>query len=130
MGVAEKRKVLLRRSRKGEWVEDDPPGFIEYFGAGGKANQKVAYDLLFKSSAAALQKLAKDPRFVGGDIGMMGGLHTWQRDMGYHPHVHFIVPGGGLSPDRSITHRRQILPRSCEYGSDRLRGCPRGAVLH
>jgi hypothetical protein len=66
-----------------------------------RSNQKVVYDLLFKSSAAALQKLAKDPRFVGGDIGMMGGLHTWQRDMGYHPHVHFIVPGGGLSPDRS-----------------------------
>lgn len=66
-----------------------------------RSNQKVVYDLLFKSSAAALQKLAKDPRFVGGNIGMMGGLHTWQRDMGYHPHVHFIVPGGGLSPDRS-----------------------------
>jgi len=66
-----------------------------------RSNQKVVYDLLFKSSAAALQKLAKDPRFVGGDIGMMGGLHTWQRDMGYHPHVHFVVPGGGLSPDRS-----------------------------
>jgi hypothetical protein len=66
-----------------------------------RSNQKVIYDLLFKSSASALQKLAKDPRFVGGDIGMMGGLHTWQRDMRYHPHVHFIVPGGGLSPDRS-----------------------------
>ena len=66
-----------------------------------RSNQKIVYDLLFKSSAAALQKLAKDPRFVGGDIGMMGGLHTWQRDMGYHPHVHFIVPGGGLSPDRN-----------------------------
>ena len=66
-----------------------------------RSNQKVVYDLLFKSSAAALQKLAKDPRFVGADIGMMGGLHTWQRDMRYHPHIHFIVPGGGLSPDRS-----------------------------
>lgn len=66
-----------------------------------RSNQKVIYDLLFKSSAAALQKLAKDPRFVGGDIGMMGGLHTWRRDMRYHPHVHFILPGGGLSPDRS-----------------------------
>lgn len=64
-----------------------------------RSNQKVVYNLLFKSAAASLQKLAKDPRFVGGEIGMMGGLHTWQRDMGYHPHVHFIVPGGGLSPD-------------------------------
>ena len=66
-----------------------------------RSNQKVVYDLLFKSSAAALQKLAKDPRFVGGDIAMMAGLHTWRRDMRYHPHVHFIVTGGGLSPDRS-----------------------------
>jgi uncharacterized protein (UPF0212 family) len=66
-----------------------------------RSNQKVIYNQLFQSSAAALQKLAKDPRFVGGDIGMMGGLHTWKRDMSYHPHVHFIVPGGGLSPDRS-----------------------------
>jgi hypothetical protein len=65
-----------------------------------RSNQKVVYNQLFKSSAAALQKLAIDPRFVGGEIGMMGGLHTWQRDMGYHPHVHFIVPGGGLSPNR------------------------------
>ena len=75
-----------------------------------RSNQKVVYDLLFKSSAAALQKLAKDPRFVGGDIGMMGGLHTWQRNMGYHPHVHFIVPGGGLSPDRS-----KWLPSNSEF---------------
>jgi len=41
---------------------------------------------------------------------MMGGLHTWQRDMGYHPHVHFIVPGGGLSPDRS-----QWLPANTDF---------------
>jgi hypothetical protein len=66
-----------------------------------RSNQKPVYGLLFKSSAAALQKLAKDPRFLGGDIGMMGGLHTWKRDMRFHPHIHFIVPGGGLSPDRS-----------------------------
>jgi len=75
-----------------------------------RSNQKVIYNQLFQSSAAALQKLAKDPRFVGGDIGMMGGLHTWKRDMGYHPHVHFIVPGGGLSPDRS-----QWLPSGTKF---------------
>ena len=75
-----------------------------------RSNQKVIYNLLFKSSAAALQKLAKDPRFVGGDIGMMGGLHTWRRDMRYHPHIHFIVPGGGLSPDRS-----QWLPSNTDF---------------
>ena len=75
-----------------------------------RSNQKVIHNLLFKSSAAALLKLAKDPRFVGADIGMMGGLHTWQLDMRYHPHVHFIVPGGGLSPDRS-----QWLPSDTDF---------------
>lgn len=50
-----------------------------------RSNQNVLYDLFFKSSAKALQKLAKDPRFIGGDIGMMGGLHTLQRDMRNHP---------------------------------------------
>jgi len=75
-----------------------------------RSHQKLIYALLFNSSAAALQKLAKDQRFVGGDIGMMGGLHTWQRDMGYHPHVHFIVPGGGLSPDRT-----KWLPSSPDF---------------
>jgi len=75
-----------------------------------RSNQKVIYDLLFKSSAAALQKLAQDPRFVGGDIGMMGALHTWRRDMRYHPHIHFIVPGGGLSPDHS-----QWLPSKADF---------------
>ena len=66
-----------------------------------RSNQKIVYNQLFQASSRALQKLAKDPRFVGGDIGMMGGLHTWTRDMRYHPHVHYIVPGGGLSPDHS-----------------------------
>jgi len=69
--------------------------------ATARSNQKAVYNLLFQSAAAALQKLAQDPRFVGGEIGMMGGLHTWKRDMRYHPHAHFIVPGGGLSSDRS-----------------------------
>lgn len=66
-----------------------------------RSNQKFIYNLLFSSSAAALQKLAKDSRFVGGTIAMMAGLHTWRRDMHYHPHVHYIVAGGGLSPDHS-----------------------------
>jgi hypothetical protein len=69
--------------------------------AAARSNQRLIYDLLFKTSAAALQKLAKDPRFIGGKIGMMGGLHTWRRDMGYHPHLHYIIPGGALSPDKT-----------------------------
>jgi hypothetical protein len=64
-----------------------------------RSNQRLMYNLLFRASVAATQKLAHDPRFVGGQIGMMGILHTWGRDLNYHPHVHYLVPGGGLSDD-------------------------------
>lgn len=64
-----------------------------------RSNQRQVYDLLFQSSAAALQELASDPRFIGGQIGCLGVLQTWTRDLTYHPHVHYLVPGGGLSPD-------------------------------
>ena len=64
-----------------------------------RSHQKLLYNMLFRASAAALQQLASDPRFVGGQIGMVGVLHTWKRDMNYHPHVHYLVPAGGLSED-------------------------------
>ncbi len=64
-----------------------------------RSHQKLGYKLLFQSAAAALQTLAKAPRFVGGQIGMVGILHTWARDLSYHPHVHFLVPAGALSLD-------------------------------
>lgn len=64
-----------------------------------RSHQKVVYNLLFQTAAAALQELAQDKRFVGGQIGLVGVLQTWGRDMSYHPHVHFLVPGGGLSAD-------------------------------
>ena len=53
-----------------------------------RRHQKLMYDLLFRCSAAALQELAQDPRFVGGEIGLVGVLHSWARDLSYHPHVH------------------------------------------
>ena len=65
-----------------------------------RSHQKDVYSLLFRASAAATQELSKDPRFVGGQIGMIGVLHTWTRDLRYHPHVHFLVPGGGLTADQ------------------------------
>ncbi len=63
------------------------------------ANQKKVYGLLMRATAAALQKLALDPRYVGGRLGFVAVLHTWTRDMRYHPHVHMLVTGGGLSAD-------------------------------
>jgi len=72
-----------------------PSGFNEV----ARAHQRLLYDLLFKTSAAATQQLAQDPRWLGGQIGMLGVLHTWGRNLAYHPHVHYLVPGGGLSAD-------------------------------
>jgi hypothetical protein len=61
-----------------------------------RSHQETIYNILFRSSAEALQQLAWDKRFVGGRIGMVGVLHTWTRALLYHPHVHYIVTGGGL----------------------------------
>jgi len=65
-----------------------------------RSNQKTIYNLLFRASSAALLQLAQDPRFVGARLGMVGVLHTWTRQLLYHPHVHYIVTGGGLTQDR------------------------------
>jgi hypothetical protein len=64
-----------------------------------RSHQKTIYNLLFRASAAALLQLARDPRFVGARLGMVGVLHTWTRQLLYHPHVHYIVTGGGLTDD-------------------------------
>lgn len=62
-------------------------------------HQKLIYDLLFHASSQAVQKLAKDPRLIGGQIGLVGVLQTWTRDLIYHPHVHYLAPAGGLASD-------------------------------
>lgn len=73
-----------------------------------RSQQHCLYNLLFQTSAAALQALTLDPHYLGGQIGMVGVLHTWTRDMAYHPHVHYLVPGGALSPDGT----QWLSPRS------------------
>src|SRR3990172_7298046 len=64
-----------------------------------RQQQKLFYHLLFRASAAATQQLARDPRFIGGQIGLVGVLHTWTRDLRYHPHVHYLAPAGGLAAE-------------------------------
>jgi hypothetical protein len=64
-----------------------------------RSHQKLIYNLLFRTSATALQKLARDPRFVGGQLGLVGVLQTWTRDLHFHPHIHYLVPAGGLSAE-------------------------------
>jgi hypothetical protein len=63
------------------------------------AHQTVVYGVLMRSAAAALQRLAADPRYVGARLGCLAVLHTWTRAMLYHPHVHLLVTAGGLSAD-------------------------------
>jgi hypothetical protein len=63
-------------------------------------NQKVVYNLLFQSVSETLTQLAKDPKHLGAEIGFMALLHTWSQTLIDHPHLHCLVPGGGLSPDR------------------------------
>ena len=74
-------------------------------------NKRLLYGLLMKSAAAALQKTAAKPRPLGASIGFFGVLHTWGQSMEFHPHVHFVVPAGGISFDHSrwIPARRNYL---------------------
>jgi hypothetical protein len=65
-----------------------------------RRHQKDLYDILIRAAAQALIKLAADPPDVGGLIGGLGVLHTWTRTLVYHPHVHGLVPAGGVSADR------------------------------
>ena len=62
-------------------------------------NKAVIYDLLFKAAAETLITIAADPRHLGARVGLTAVLHTWGSALTHHPHVHMIVPGGGLSPD-------------------------------
>jgi hypothetical protein len=63
-------------------------------------NKAVIYDILFKASAETLTTIAADPKHLGARVGITAVLHTWGSAMTHHPHVHMIVPGGGISLDR------------------------------
>jgi hypothetical protein len=64
-------------------------------------NKEAVYDILFRAAAETLTKIAADPAHLGAEIGFLGVLHTWGQNLMYHPHLHFLVPGGGISPDGS-----------------------------
>jgi hypothetical protein len=64
----------------------------------GRSHQRVIYAALFEASSQALRALATNPRFIGTNrLGFFGVLHTWGRTLEYHPHVHYVVPGGGVN---------------------------------
>jgi hypothetical protein len=62
-------------------------------------NKKVMYGILFRASSETLKTIAADPKHLGAEIGFLSVLHTWGQTLMHHPHIHCIVPGGGLSPD-------------------------------
>lgn len=64
-------------------------------------NKPVVYNILFRAVSETLRTIAADPKHLGADIGFLAVLHTWGQNLLGHPHLHCVVPGGGLSPDRS-----------------------------
>lgn len=76
-----------------------------------RSHQKTLYPLLLREAAGALGDVARTHKDLGAEIGILAVLQTWTRDLRYHPHVHCVVPAGGLSPD----HRRWIDPRREGY---------------
>jgi hypothetical protein len=80
-----------------------------------RSHQKLIYRLLFQTSAEALQTLALNPEWLGAEIGMVGALHTWDRSMAYHLHVHYLVPAGGIDPktgEWKAAHPKFLVPGS------------------
>jgi predicted RNA-binding Zn-ribbon protein involved in translation (DUF1610 family) len=77
-------------------------------------NRKLLYGLLFRASAETLLELAQDPRHLGAEIGFFSVLHTWSQKLTLHPHVHCVVPAGGLSPDHThwvCSRKNFFLPK-------------------
>lgn len=96
---------------RAQWLEDRRAELlpVEYFhvvftlpqeiAAIAYQNKAVVYDLLFRATAETLRTIAADPRHLGAEIGFIAILHTWGQNLLHHPHLHCVVPGGGLSPD-------------------------------
>jgi hypothetical protein len=76
-------------------------------------NQRIFYNLLFKAVSETLQELSRDPKHLGAQIGFIAILHTWSQTLMDHPHIHCIVPSGGLSPDgmRWISSKKKFFIR-------------------
>jgi Putative transposase/Transposase zinc-binding domain len=98
---------------RAQWLEDrraellDTPYFHVVFtvpdeiAAIAFQNKPVVYDILFRAAAQTLRTIAADPIHLGAEIGFLTVLHTWGQNLMHHPHLHCLVPGGGISPDGS-----------------------------
>ncbi len=108
---------------RAEWIEHRQSELLncQYFhvvftlpqeiAAIGYQNKAVVYNLLFQATAETLRTIGKDPRHLGASIGFFAILHTWGQNLMHHPHLHCVVPGGGLSSDkrRWIACRRDFF---------------------
>lgn len=77
-------------------------------------HQRTFYSCLFEAASSAVQTMAKDPKYLGADVGMTGVLHTNNRRLDFHPHVHFLVPSGGVDPGARMwkrTRGRFLFPQ-------------------
>jgi Putative transposase/Transposase zinc-binding domain len=96
---------------RAQWIEDRQSELLdaEYFhvvftlpeeiAAIAYQNKKVVYDILFRATSETLRTIAADPKHLGAEIGFFAVLHSWGQNLLFHPHLHCVVPGGGLSPD-------------------------------
>jgi hypothetical protein len=96
---------------RAQWIEDRQSELLEvpYFhvvftvpeeiAAIAYQNKKVVYGILFRATAETLTTIAADPEHLGAEIGFFAVLHSWGQNLQFHPHLHCVVPGGGLSPD-------------------------------
>jgi hypothetical protein len=104
---------------RAQWLEDRQAELlpVEYFhvvftvpeeiAAIAYQNKEVVYRILFRATAETLRTIAVDPKHLGAEIGFLAVLHTWGQNLLFHPHLHCVVPGGGISPD----HKRWIVCR-------------------
>jgi hypothetical protein len=96
---------------RAQWIEDRQSELLDtqYFhvvftlpeeiAAIAYQNKKVVYDILFRATSETLRTIAADPKHLGAELGFFAVLHTWGQNLMFHPHLHCVVPGGGLSPD-------------------------------
>jgi putative transposase/transposase-like zinc-binding protein len=108
---------------RAQWIEDrqsellDCPYYHVVFtvpaeiAAIAYQNKEVVYDILFRTTAETLKIIAADPKHLGAEIGFFAVLHSWGQNLVHHPHLHCVVPGGGLSPDgaRWVPCRRRFF---------------------
>ena len=81
-----------------------------------RSHQEIFYPLLFRQSAGTLQDISANPKHLGATLGFLGVLHTWTRQLEYHPHIHYLIPGGGLTDDglrwKRLKDPRFFLPQA------------------